>query len=327
MQPAGLAQAPVMELSVSLGTLELRSPLIGASGTVGSAVDFAEAVGTDCYGALVAKSVAAEPWGGHPPPRLAPAGAGMLNAVGIQNPGVEAWSAEFGPRLGGAGAPVWGSAVGRTPQEYARAAQGLEAAGAEAVEVNLSCPNLEGHGLIALDPSASARVVEAVRRSVSMPVSAKLSPDASDIAAVAGAAADAGADWVVLTNTARGAAIDIESRRPRLAAMTGGYSGPPLKPIALRCVIEVAAALPGLPIVGCGGIRRGVDVVEYLMAGASAAAIGSVHLAEPRAARRIHRELTRWCRAHGVKKVSELVGAVRPYRRPPEVDAMTVDRQ
>lgn len=305
-----------MDLSAALGPLELRSPLIGASGTVGSAVDFLEAARPEYYGALVAKSVAPEPWSGRPPPRLAPAGAGMLNAVGIQNPGIEAWAAEFGPRLGGAGAPVWGSAVGRTPEEYARAAQGLEEAGVEAVEVNLSCPNLSGRDLTALDPSASARAVEAVRRRVSAPVSAKLSPDAADIAAVAAAAADAGADWVVLTNTARGSAIDIESRRPRLAAGTGGYSGPPLKPISLRCVMEVAAARPGLPIVGCGGVRRGADVVEYLMAGASAAALGTVHFAEPRAARRIHRELVRWCRAHGVESLSELVGAVDLSERP-----------
>ncbi len=316
-----------MDLSTALGPVELRSPLIGASGTVGSAVDFAETARPEYYGALAAKSVAPEPWSGRPPPRLAPAGAGMLNAVGIQNPGAAAWAAEFGPRLGGAGAPVWGSAVGRTPEEYARAARVLEEAGVEAVEVNLSCPNLEGRGMTALDPAASARAVEAVRRSVAAPVSAKLSPDASDIAAVARAAASAGADWVVLTNTARGAAIDIETRRPRLAAMTGGYSGPPLKPIALRCVIEVAAALPGLPIVGCGGIRKGADVVEYLLAGASAAAVGTVHFAEPRAARRIHRELVRWCRAHGVEKLSELVGAVRPYRRQTEVNEMTEERR
>ncbi len=302
-----------MDRSVALGPVRLRSPLIGASGTVGSAADFVETARPEYYGALVAKSVAPESWDGNPPPRMAPAGVGMLNAIGIQNPGIEAWAAEFGSRLGGIGVPVWGSAVGVTPGGYARVARGLEEAGVEAVELNLSCPNLEGHGLIALDPSESARVVEAVRRSVTAPVSAKLSPNASDIAAVARSVADAGADWVVLTNTAWGAAIDIESRRPRLSTMTGGYSGPPLKPIALRCVAEVAAAAPGLPIVGCGGIRRGADVVEYLMAGASAAAVGTVHFSEPRAARRIDRELVRWCRSHGVSRVSDLVGAVKPW--------------
>lgn len=284
--------------------------MVGASGTVGSAVDFVAVASPDPYGALVAKSVAPEPWDGNPPPRLAPAGQGMLNAIGIQNLGIDAWAAEFGPELNDLGVPVWGSAVGHSPEGFARVAQGLESAGVQAVEVNLSCPNLAGRGLIALDPDASARVVEAVRERVSVPVSAKLSPNAWDIAAVARSVREAGADWVVLTNTARGAAIDIETRRPRLSTTVGGYSGPPLKPIALRCVTEVAAALPQFPIVGCGGVTRGVDAVEFLMAGASAVAIGTAHFSEPRAAARIDREMVRWCRSHGVDRISELVGAV-----------------
>ena len=299
----------MIERAVHLGPLTLRSPLVGASGTVGSAVDFVAVAPPEAYGALVAKSVSPEPWNGNSPPRLAPAGLGMLNAIGIQNPGIDAWAARFGPGINDVGVPVWGSAVAHTPEGFARVAGGLEAAGVQSVEVNLSCPNLDGHGLIALDPAASARVVEAVRSNVSVPVSAKLSPNASDIVEVARSVWEAGADWVVLTNTAWGAAIDIETCRPRLSTTSGGYSGPPLKPIALRCVTEVAAALPGLPIVGCGGVTRGTDVIEYLMAGASAVAVGTVHFAEPRAARRIDRELSRWCRKHGVGKVSELVGA------------------
>ena len=299
--------APLNRLSV-LGPVTLRSPLVGASGTVGSVIDFVSVAPPDHYGALVAKSVAPEPWAGNPPPRLAPAGAGMLNAIGIQNPGIEAWLAEFGPRLAGVGVPVWGSAVGHQPDGFAEVAAGLEGGGVEAVEVNLSCPNLDGHGLIALDPDASGRVVEAVRNVTSGPVSAKLSLNASDIVAVAGSVWDAGADWVVIGNTVWGAAIDIESRTPRVAMGSGGYSGPPLKPIALRAVMEVAIRLPGLPILGCGGVARGADVVEYLMAGASAVAIGTVHFAEPRAARRIDREMARWCRSHGVERVSDLVG-------------------
>ena len=302
-----------MDRRVMLGPVELRSPLIGASGTVGSGVDFVGVADPGYYGALVAKSVAPEPWSGNRPPRLAPAGMGMLNAIGIQNPGIEAWSAEFGPRLHRIGVPVWGSAVGQSPEDFARVAKGLENAGVQAVELNLSCPNLDGHGLVALDPAASARVVDSVRRSVTLPVSAKLSPNASDIVAVARAVRDAGADWVVLTNTAWGAAIDIETRRPRLHTTTGGYSGPPLKPIALRCVIEVAANLPGFPIVGCGGVTKGADVVEFLLAGASAVAIGTAHFAEPRAARRIDRELARWCRTHAVARAFDLVGAAEVW--------------
>lgn len=302
-----------MDRSVVLGPVKLRSPLIGASGTVGSGVDFVAVAEPGYYGALVAKSVAPEPWSGNRPPRLAPAGMGMLNAIGIQNPGIEAWSAEFGPRLGRIGVPVWGSAVGHAPEDFARVAKGLENTGVEAVELNLSCPNLDGHGLVALDPAASGRVVDAVRRSVTLPVSAKLSPNASDIVAVARAVREAGADWVVLTNTAWGAAIDIETRRPRVHTTKGGYSGPPLKPIALRCVVEVATNLPGLPIVGCGGVTTGADVVEFLMAGATAVAVGTAHFAEPRAARRIDRELARWCRRHAVARVFDLVGATEEW--------------
>lgn len=294
-----------------MGPVRLRSPLIGASGTVGAAVDFAGMAALDRYGALVAKSVSRDPWPGNPPPRLAPAGAGMLNGIGIQNPGIEQWAARFGPRIASLPVPVWGSAVGRTPGEFAAVARGLQEAGTAAVEVNLSCPNLEGESLIALDAALSGRVTAAVRAAVSLPVGVKLSPNAPDIVAVARAVVDAGADWLVLTNTALGAAVDIEAARPRLAGIVGGYSGPPLKPLAMRCVMEAARSLPGVPIVGCGGVVSGEDVVEYMMAGASAVALGAVHLSAPRAARRIDRELARWCRARRVGKVSELTGAMK----------------
>lgn len=294
-----------------MGPVRLRSPLIGASGTVGAAVDFAGMAALDRYGALVAKSVSRDPWPGNPPPRLAPAGAGMLNGIGIQNPGIEQWAARFGPRIASLPVPVWGSAVGRTAGEFAAVARGLQEAGTAAVEVNLSCPNLEGESLIALDAALSGRVTAAVRAAVSLPVGVKLSPNAPDIVAVARAVVDAGADWLVLTNTALGAAVDIEAARPRLAGMVGGYSGPPLKPLAMRCVMEAARSLPGVPIVGCGGVVSGEDVVEYMMAGASAVALGAVHLSAPRAARRIDRELARWCRARRVGKVSELTGAMK----------------
>lgn len=296
---------------MTLGPVRLRSPLIGASGTVGAAVDFAGMAALDRYGALVAKSVSRDPWPGNPPPRLAPAGAGMLNGIGIQNPGIEQWAARFGPRIASLPVPVWGSAVGRTPGEFAAVARGLQEAGTAAVEVNLSCPNLEGESLIALDAALSGRVTAAVRAAVSLPLGVKLSPNAPDIVAVARAVVDAGADWLVLTNTALGAAVDIEAARPRLAGMVGGYSGPPLKPLAMRCVMEAARSLPGVPIVGCGGVVSGEDVVEYMMAGASAVALGAVHLSAPRAARRIDRELARWCRARRVGKVSELTGAMK----------------
>ncbi len=298
---------------VELGPVTLRSPIIGAAGTVGSVVDFVGISTPAAYGAMVAKSVAGTSWTGRPAPRIAPAGVGMINGIGIQNPGIDAWAAEVGPQIASAGVPVWGSCVGTEVEEFAIVSKGLEAAGVEAVEINLSCPNLHGHGLIAFDPSAAAAVVSAVRGAISIPIGAKLAPDASDIAAVAGAVAEAGADWVVVANTARGAAIDIETRRPKISGYVGGYSGPPLKPIVMRCVVEVRRAHPDLPIIGCGGVVSGEDAIEYLMAGANAVAVGTAHFAEPKVGKRLLAEIVRWCRKHQTGSVRELVGTVREW--------------
>lgn len=300
-------------MTVALGTRRLRTPLVAASGTVGSVWEFTRVADVTAYGAMVTKSVSGEPWQGREPPRLAPSGIGMLNGIGIQNPGIAHWVRETAPRLVGVGAEVWGSVVGRTPDEYGRVAEGLSTTTCAAIEINLSCPNLEDGRMIALDPKRSAEVVAAVRDATDRPVGAKLSPNAEDIVAVAAACRDAGAGWLTLTNTAWGAGIDIEARRPALSGGVGGYSGPPLKAIALRCVLEVASALPDVPIVGCGGVIAGEDVIEYLMAGASAVELGTVHFADPRAAARILSEATRWCEDHGVTRIEELRGAVEPW--------------
>ena len=298
----------MIDMSTQLGPVTLRSPLIAASGTVGSVVEMSEVADFSVYGAAVAKSVSPEPWAGRPAPRVAPAGVGMLNGIGIQNPGIDRWREDHQSFATSVPVPVWGSAVGHTPEDFARVAEGLVGSGVRAIEINLSCPNLDGH-LIALDPILSAKVTSAVRAAVQLPIGAKLSPNAPDIASVASACAEAGADWVVLTNTIWGAGIDIETRQAVLSGVIGGYSGPPLKPIAMRCVIEVHRAVPDLPIVGCGGVVSAADVVEYLMAGASAVGLGTVHFAEPRAGRRIHKELRRLCSRLGVERIGDLVGA------------------
>jgi dihydroorotate dehydrogenase (NAD+) catalytic subunit len=197
--------------------------------------------------------------------------------------------------------------------EFAEVARRLDVTEVEAIEVNLSCPNVEGESIWALEPSATAEVMSAVRSSTGKPIGAKLSPDASNIVEIAAAALGAGADWLVLTNTITGAAIDVETRRPVLTRTSGGYSGPPLKPIALRCVIEVYAAFPEAAIVGCGGVRHGNDVVEYLLAGASAVAIGTAHFEQPRIGRTIINQLRSYCRKHGINRLSDLKGAMRPW--------------
>ena len=299
-------------LSAALGTVRLRSPLIAAAGTVGSVVDFAAVGALENYGAAVAKSVSPVPWEGNPAPRIGSSGSGMLNAIGIQNPGITVWADEVGPRLADVGVPVWGSAVGGTPAEFALVARGLEQAGVAAVEVNLSCPNIEGGTMFALDPAAAAAAVAAVQEAVNVPVSAKLSPNAEDIVVVAAAVTGAGADWVVLTNTAWGFGIDISTRRPTLTRGVGGYSGPPLKALAMRCVWQVHQAMPDVPIVGCGGVATAADVVEYLLAGASAVAIGTAHFAAPRVGATIRKDLERYMRRHRTT-VTELSGGGIPW--------------
>lgn len=307
-----MARYAVIDLAVTLGSVSLRGPLVGAAGTVGSVVDFVEVTDFSIYGAAVAKSVSRDPWPGRPAPRVAPAGVGMLNGIGIQNPGIDAFVEKVVPRIPSVPAPVWGSAVGNSPTEFAEVASRYQAAGLPVVEINLSCPNLEDGRMFALDPGATRDVVAAVREAVDVPIGAKLSPNSEDIVAVAEAAAGAGADWVVLTNTAWGAGIDIITRKPRLSGVVGGYSGAPIKPLAMRCVIEVHRALPELPILGCGGVATGDDVIEYVLAGASAVGIGTIHFAEPRAARRIMRETERTLRRLGVDRLSDLTGAMKP---------------
>jgi len=300
-------------LSTDLGSLQLRSPLIAASGTVGSVWEWAEVADVSVYGAAVAKSVASVEWPGRPAPRLAPTGTGMLNGIGIQNPGIESWVESMGPILGRLEVPVWGSAVGTNPDEFALVAKGLVTAGIEVVEVNLSCPNLEDGRMFALDADRSREVVEAVVASGDVLVGAKLSPNSERIVGVAEACLAGGASFLTLTNTALGFGISIEDRRPLLSGGAGGYSGPGLKPLSMRCVYEVATAVPGTPIVGCGGVTTGRDVVEYLLAGASAVGLGTVHFSEPRAGARILRELVSEMRRLGVRDVGELIGAVRPW--------------
>ncbi len=301
------------DLGTSLGSYRLGSPLIAACGTVGSVVDFAGVADLSVYGAAVAKSVSGTPWPGRAAPRLAPAGAGMLNGIGIQNPGADEWAQTIGPQLGLIPTDVWGSAVGNDAAEFGKVAETLTGTGVAAIEVNLSCPNLESGRMFALDPPAAARVVTAVRKATKLPVGAKLTPNSEDIVAVADAVANAGADWVVLGNTVWGAGFDIETRRPLLSGVVGGYSGSPIKPIALRCVWEVSQALPELPIVGTGGVASGDDVVEFLLAGASAVGVGTVHFATPRAGGRILRQLRRYLRRHGVASLPELIGAAEPW--------------
>lgn len=299
-------------LEVHLGPATLSTPLIAASGTVGSVIEFARAVDLSKYGAATAKSVAPEPWPGRPVPRLAPTDAGMLNGIGIQNPGIDAWLVDVAPMLAQLPTDVWGSVVAHDVDGFAEVAAKMSDSGVAAIEINLSCPNLDGRPF-GLDPAMSGAIVEAVRSVTSLPLGAKLSPDAMPITSVAEAAMARGADWLVIANTVMGAAIDTETRRPVLSGLIGGYSGTAIRPITLRCVLEVARDLPDAPIVGCGGVGAADHVVEYILAGADAVAIGTAHFAKPRIAARILKELERYMDRHHIESITSLRGAYEPW--------------
>ncbi len=299
-----------LDLSSSLGPIDMRSPLVAASGTVGSIVEWAAVADTAPYGAAVAKSVSPVPWEGNPLPRMAPTRVGMLNSIGIQNPGAERWVEEVAPRLPNLEVDVWGSVVGHGEHEFGLAAKALAESTIAAVEVNLSCPNLADGNIFSFDADLSGSVIRRVAEAVDLPIGAKLSPNTPDLVAVAGACIESGADFLTLTNTALGMGLDREGR-PLLSRVVGGYSGPGLKPISLRCVYEVAQAFPGFPIVGCGGVMSGEDVVDYLRCGASAVAIGTAHLADPRCGRRIERELIEYMSKTGVRSVRSIIGEIR----------------
>lgn len=301
-----------MNLGVDLGPVHLESPLIAAAGTVGSVVEFQETIDFGLYGAAVAKSVSPAPWDGRAAPRIAPTTAGMLNGIGIQNPGIDAWAESVGPSLGDLPAPVWGSVVAHTVDGFARVAAIMARCGVSAIEVNLSCPNLDGDPF-ALDPDVSFDVITGVRDSTDLPVGAKLSPDAEPIASVAAAAARAGADWVVVSNTVMGAAIDAHTRRPVLSGLIGGYSGSAIRPIVVRKILEVSEHVPHIPIVGCGGVSTGDHVIEMMLAGATAVGIGSAHFATPRIAQKITKQLHRYGKTHDVADITELIGACEPW--------------
>jgi dihydroorotate dehydrogenase (NAD+) catalytic subunit len=306
--------AAAADLRVSVGGVDLPNPVLCASGTVGYGTEFAAVMDLTAPGAIVVKSLSAQPWAGNPAPRVDATPGGMINSVGLQGPGMAAWAVEQLPALRSAGARVIASIWGRTIDEYRLAAEALAPHGADvlAVEVNVSCPNLDdGEHLFARAPESTAAAVEAAA-AAGVPRWAKLSLVAPDIVPVAAAAREAGAEAVTLINTVPGMVIDIDRRRPALGAGAGGVSGPAIRPLAVRAVWECHAALPDLPIVAVGGVSRGTDAVEMILAGASAVQVGTATFASPRAAPRVCEELAAWCRRNGVTAVAALTGAAHP---------------
>lgn len=301
-----------VDLSTTVGSVSLANPVMTASGTAGHGDELQPYLPLGSLGAVVAKSLSADPWPGNPAPRVHQTPAGMLNSVGLQGPGVKAWLADDLPRLRAAGARVVASIWGQRVEDFARAASllaGVE--GIAAVEVNVSCPNVEDRRrMFAHSPAATAEVLGAVGSACpGLPRWAKLSPNVADLAEVAGAALAAGAEAVTLVNTVLGMAIDVDRRRPVLGAGGGGLSGPAIHPVAVRAVFDVRAALPEATIVGVGGVMSGRDAVELLLAGASAVQVGTATFRDPQAAGRVRDELEAWCSRRGVRSVTELIGA------------------
>lgn len=298
-------------LAVRVGSVALPNPVLTASGTAGHGAELQPFVDLSTLGAHVVKSLAAFEWPGNPAPRVHPAGEGMINAVGLQGPGVAAWLADDLPALEATGARVVASIWGRSVEEYQAAAAMLADAPAcvVAVEVNLSCPNLEGRrGIFAHDPQLSADVT-AASLACRRPVWAKLSANTDRVVEVAEAVASAGAEAVTLVNTLLGLVLDPRSGRPVLGAGGGGYSGRPIHPVAVRTVFDVRRACPELPIIGVGGVVDGWSAAELIAAGAQAVQVGTAHFADPRAGARVLAELGEWLDRHGLS-ASELCGRV-----------------
>jgi dihydroorotate dehydrogenase (NAD+) catalytic subunit len=293
---------------VRVGSVELPHPILLASGTAGYGDELARYLHLEALGAVVTKSLAAYEWAGNPAPRLSPAGVGMLNAVGLQGPGVEHWLAHELPALAATGARVVASIWGRGIDDYRAAAEQLATAPdcVVAVEVNLSCPNLEGRrGIFAHDAELSAAVIEATS-ACGRPRWAKLSPNTDRVVEVAGAVAAAGAEAVTLVNTLLGMVIDPVTLRPAVAAGGGGLSGRGIHPVAVRVVHDVRAAHPELPIVGVGGVSTGWDAAELMLVGAHAVEVGTATFADPRAAGRIADELVAWASAQQIDRLDDI---------------------
>jgi dihydroorotate dehydrogenase (NAD+) catalytic subunit len=303
------------DLSVQLGPLELNNPVLVASGTFGAGREGSHFLDLHKLGGIIVKSMTAVAWRGKPTPRMCETPSGMLNAIGIQNKGVDHFIAEDLPWLLKRKAAVVASIAGNTVEEFVRVADKLRTGGRGivAVEVNISCPNLEDkNNMFSHSVKATSEVVAEVRKSLSrVPLFPKLSPNVTSLVDIAGAAVDAGADGVSLVNTVFGMAIDVETRRPKLAGVVGGLSGPAIHPVAVRAVHEVHRAFPTVPIIGQGGVASATDAVQLILAGASAVAVGTANFVNPRASLDVLSGIASYMERHQVAGVADLIGAVK----------------
>ena len=301
-----------VDMSTTLGNAWFPSPIFTASGCASSGKELAQFFPLKDIGAVVTKSVMTKPRHGRPTPRMAETPSGMLNSIGLQGPGIDAFLANDVPWLLEQKARVIVSIAGETIEEYSTLARKLRSiSGISAVEVNISCPNVENRGLVfACDPDASRRVIDGVRKTIGgeLPIIAKLSPDVTDLPAIARGVVDAGADALALINTVLGMVINLDSMKPHLGGKTGGLSGPAIKPVAVRAIYQVHAALPQVPILGMGGVSTGRDALELILAGASGVSVGTASFGNPTAALQVKNELADLLTQKGFKDFRDAIG-------------------
>jgi len=300
------------DLAVELGPLRLRNPVLAASGTFGYGLEFEPFLDLNRLGGFVTKGLSPRPRHGNPPPRIVETPAGMLNTIGLQNVGVDAFLSEKLPQLRRFDTAVVANVFGETEAEFLEVCAKLDRApGVAAIELNVSCPNVEKGGMIfGNDPEALRRVTQACRGATALPLIVKLSPNVTDIRDTARAAADGGADVLSLVNTFVGMAVDVERRRPVLAKVSGGLSGPAIRPLAVWMTWQVHRAV-SLPLIGIGGIAEGRDALEFILAGASAVQVGTANFIHPDAVLRVLSGIEEYLERHGIASVRELVGALK----------------
>ena len=300
-----------VSLEVNVAGIRMRTPVMVASGTFGYGSEYVDFVDLNQLGAIVVKGITSEPWPGNPMQRIIETPSGMLNAIGLQNVGVDGFISEKLPYLSEFDVPVVVNVCGETLEEYCEVTEKLDAAeGVAAIELNISCPNLDCGGMsFGVNSRLAGELVNNVRARTGLPLLVKLSPNVTDIAEIAHAIEDAGADGLSVINTLLGMAIDAETRRPQLANLTGGLSGPAIKPIALRMVWQVYNAVK-IPIVGMGGIMTGEDAVEFFIAGASAVAVGTANFVNPRASLDVTDGIREYLEKQEFESVKELVGSL-----------------
>jgi dihydroorotate dehydrogenase (NAD+) catalytic subunit len=300
------------DMSVEIAGIKMRNPVMTASGTFGYGQEFADYMDLESIGAMITKGLSLKPKAGNNTPRIVETPGGMLNAIGLQNVGIDAFISQKLPFLRKVNTPVIVNLYGNSLEEYGELAlriDGIE--GVAGIEVNISCPNVKQGGIVfGTDPKAAAEVVALVRKSTKKPLIVKLSPNVTDVVVMAKACVDAGAEAISLINTLTGMAIDLERRRPVLANITGGLSGPAIKPVALRMVWQVARSVK-VPVIGIGGIMSATDALEFILAGATAVQVGTASFLTPAASQNIARGMTKWLAENRVASVRELVGSLK----------------